>query len=126
MWRRGSLVTISRFKFCDHCGAEIEAKARTCPNCGVKVGPAPRHTATRRSPAFAVAGSAIFPGIGQAYNGETTKAVAFLLIGLICAFSILFIVGVAAYPLFWVYSVYDAYRTSKRIDAGLLKKRARA
>ena len=111
----------SLFKFCPHCGAEIDAAAETCPKCGVKVGPAPSLGPRRKSVAIAVIGSAVFPGIGQGYNGETSKAVAFFIVGIVCALSILFLVGVVLYPLFWAYGVYDAYRTAKRIDAGLAK-----
>lgn len=108
------------FKFCEHCGAEIDATAQTCPKCGAKVGPAPTNLGPRKkSTAVAVIGSVIFPGIGQAYNGETSKAVGFFIVGIICAFSVLLLVGIVLYPLFWAYSVYDAYKTSKRIDAGL-------
>ncbi|MDG6914381.1 MAG: zinc ribbon domain-containing protein [Nitrososphaerota archaeon] len=116
-----------QFKFCEHCGAEIGAGAKTCPYCGAKAGPAPKPAVPRpKSATIAVLGSIVFPGIGQGYNGETTKAVGFFLIGLICAFSILLLVGVVAYPLFWAYSVYDAYRASKRIDSGLTTRRPRA
>lgn len=115
-------MSSSPFKFCPHCGAEIDASAETCPKCGAKVGAAPPPPTTkRRSVGIAVIGSVIFPGIGQAYNGETTKAVTFVIIGLVCLFSIVLLVGFVVYPLFWAYNVYDAYKTSKRIDAGLTK-----
>lgn len=112
----------SPFKFCPHCGAEIDASARTCPKCGREVGPAPPAPAPKRkSIGLAVICSVIFPGIGQGYNGETTKAVAFIIIGLVCLLSIALLVGLLLYPLFWAYNVYDAYKTAKRIDAGLNK-----
>ena len=111
-------------KFCVNCGAEIDAKAEICPKCGVRVAPppsvAPPVAVARKSEGIAAVLSFVFVGLGQIYNGEIGKGIMFLIIGIILAFTMIFLIGFILYPLFWVYNIYDAYNTAKRINAGLI------
>lgn len=110
-------------KFCVNCGAEIDAKAEICPKCGVRVAPpppsvAPTFPVARKNEGISAVLSFLFVGLGQIYNGEIAKGIMFLIIGIILVFTMIFLIGFILYPLFWIYNIYDAYNTAKRINAG--------
>ncbi len=65
--------------------------------------------------------SVLFPGLGQVYNGEIAKGVIFIFIGIILLVTIRFLVGIVLFPIFWFYNIYDAYDTTKQINARLVK-----
>ncbi len=105
-------------KFCENCGAEIDKKAEICPKCGVRT---PAGTAEKKNPSLAAILSLLFTGLGQVYNGQITKGILFIIIGVVLAALIFFLVGIVLYPLFWIYNIYDAYSTAKGINAGTVK-----
>ena len=73
----------------------------------------------RKSEVLAAILSAIFTGLGQVYNGQVKKGITFLIIGIICAALCAVIIGFVLYPLFWLYNIYDAYRTALDINRNL-------
>jgi TM2 domain-containing membrane protein YozV/RNA polymerase subunit RPABC4/transcription elongation factor Spt4 len=105
-------------KYCSHCGAVIPKEAEICPKCGVRVMEPPRPM-NEKNPGIAAVLSFLFTGLGQIYNEQIGKGVTFIIIGIICALSIFVLIGIIAYPLFWIYNIYDAYRSAQRINAGL-------
>jgi TM2 domain-containing membrane protein YozV len=112
-------------KFCVNCGAEIDARAEICPKCGVRIAPPPPSATptalvARKNEGIAAVLSFLFVGLGQIYNGEIGKGIMFLIIGIILVFTMIFLIGFILYPLFWIYNIYDAYNTAKRINAGLI------
>ncbi len=64
--------------------------------------------------------SFLFTGLGQIYNGEIGKGLAFIVIGFFIALTALLLIGFLLYPIFWIYNIYDAYSTAKKINAGLI------
>ncbi len=113
-----------RTKFCFNCGAEIDVRAEICPKCGVRVAPppvTPTVLVERKSEGLAAVLSFLFVGLGQIYNGEIGKGIMFIIIGVIFVFSILFLIGFILYPVFWIYNIYDAYNTAKRINSGMIR-----
>jgi TM2 domain-containing membrane protein YozV len=114
-------------KFCVNCGAMIDARAEICPTCGVRVAPAPYPTMPpqyanieKKSEGIAAVASFLFVGLGQIYNGQIGKGIMFIILGIFLVFTMLFLIGFLLYPLFWIYNVYDAYNTAKKINAGLI------
>ena len=102
-------------KFCSNCGEEIDAKAEICPNCGVRVKGS--RTGIKSSGLAAVL-SFLIIGLGQIYNGEIVKGFLLMFLALI---SILFwwaVIGFIFTLVLWVYSIYDAHKTAKEINAG--------
>lgn len=119
--------------FCSKCGAENPDSARFCQKCGASLaappppsspappgapaadprmrgGPPPVGTvekryATGRNPVLALILSAVIPGVGQFYNGDTKKGVLMLVGALVLGPLTLLIawVGIA------VWSAIDAY-----------------
>ncbi len=129
--------------FCPSCGKEAQAGATFCSSCGkplvlVTTGgqaaypsppaaytqpqqqyPPPQNTyVKKKDEGIAAVLSFLFTGLGQIYNGEIGKGLAFIVIGFILAVSVLFLIGFLLYPVFWIYNIYDAYSTAKRINAG--------
>ncbi len=92
----------------------------------------------KKSTGIAVIASFFIPGLGQIYNGQILKGIFFIIIPL--SLPIAFIAGVGSsmncqpftkctqsedaatfivllmifIPIFWVYNLYDAYKTAKR------------
>jgi len=93
----------------------VDPQAEICPKCGVRIKQLPASTAAK-SLWVAVVLSAIFPGLGQFYNGQTTKGVLFLVLGIILIFLIFIL-----YLVFWAYNIYDAYADANKLKAGTLK-----
>ncbi len=103
-------------KFCPNCGAEIDKNAEICPKCGVRV-MVPTYV-EKKSTGIAAVLSFVFVGLGQIYNGQIGKGILFVIIGVILVLSMFVLVGFILYPLFWIYNIYDAYKTAQKINAG--------
>ena len=72
----------------------------------------------RKNPAIAAGLSLLFNGLGQAYNGQFARGV-LVLLGSLLGLFILIVPGVAI----WAWGVYDAYRTAKEMNEGLVPYR---
>ena len=72
----------------------------------------------KKYPAVAAGLSLLFNGLGQVYNGQFVRGVAVLLGSLLGLF-FLIVPGVAV----WLWGGYDAYRTAKGMNEGLLPYR---
>ena len=84
---------------------------------------APQHVRSRTSPWIALLLSFIFPGLGAAYNGQTTKSVVHFAIFASCLqmaavtnAQVLFLL--AAFGI-WLFAAVDSFRTAQLIRAGL-------
>ena len=71
----------------------------------------------KKSELLAAILSALFPGVGQIYNGRIMRGLVFIVLGGIFAALMVVIIGFILYPLFWIYNVLDAYKTAKLINA---------
>ncbi len=67
---------------------------------------------TDKNPGMAAILSFFLMGLGQAYNGETAKAVVFLILYAVSIFLTFFLIGFITIPLLWIWSMVDAYRSS--------------
>ena len=115
--------------FCGKCGSVLTNLDAPCPRCGATAsgryqGPVIR---TRKNPITAAA-LAIIPGCGHFYLGHNMKGLGFLVgIGGLQFFGFdldLSVIGAAiGVPMelgggaLWLYSIVDAYRTAKRMEA---------
>ena len=77
-------------------------------------GAVPAAAQGEKNPLLAGLASFLFTGLGQVYNGQFVKGV--LILGGALLGSFLIIPGI----LIWLYGVYDAYRTAKKMNAGEL------
>jgi TM2 domain-containing membrane protein YozV len=125
--------------FCGRCGAHLVNPAAPCPRCGAPASGGYRTAAgsaagaaaiprTRKSPGVAAA-LAVLPGLGHFYLGHNVKGFAYMVgvFGLqFFGFDLdLSVIGAAVgVPMelggtgLWLFSIVDAYRTAKRMEAG--------
>lgn len=76
---------------------------------------------SRKNEGVAAVLSFLFTGLGQIYNGQIGKGLIFVLIGIMLFITIFFLIGLVLYPIFWIYNIYDAYDTVKKINAGIVR-----
>ena len=115
---------------CGRCGALLTNPSAPCPRCGSPA--SGRYYAPvarpRKSPGLAAA-LAVVPGLGHFYLGQNLKGLGFLvgIAGLqFFGFDLdLTVIGAAiGVPMelggggLWVFSIVDAYRTAKHMEAG--------
>ena len=72
----------------------------------------------KKNPAIAAGLSLLFNGLGQAYNGQFMRGV-LVLLGSLFGLFLMIIPGVAI----WLWGGYDAYRTAKGMNEGLVPYR---
>lgn len=120
--------------FCSSCGKEVQEGAAFCASCGRPLGvvqnptiftppqqpyPGPAYAyVKRKDEGIAAVLSFFFTGLGQIYNGQIGKGIGFLLLGFVLALTIFILIGIILYPVFWIYNIYDAYTTAKKINMG--------
>ncbi len=109
---------------CPSCSQPIDKKTESCPNCGMEFG---HSSGKAKNEILSTIISALYPGLGQLYNGQLTKALFFGIFGLIVLVYVYYYVGgyLLFYPMilfafFWIFNVYDAFSTSKRINSKIL------
>lgn len=110
--------------YCTNCGEEIYREAEICPECGVRQRDPGGSTATSsgsggqaKDPGIAAVLSFFFTGLGQLYNGEIGKGIAFIVVQGINFVLIFFLIGLVTFPLVWIFGIYDAYKSAERINA---------
>ncbi len=102
-------------KFCSNCGEKIDINAEICPKCGVRVA----GTSEEKSPILSLILSAIFPGLGQFYNGHPKKGIIIIVAAIVSAFLFIIFIGLILYLLVWIYGLYDAYKSAESINNGI-------
>jgi TM2 domain-containing membrane protein YozV len=104
--------------YCTSCGAEIAPSVNACPRCGIV---ATRQQPIvvirdRKEPWFALALSFLFSGLGQIYNGEIGKGIAFIIAHAISIGLMWIVVGFITTPIIWIWSMIDAYKSAQRFN----------
>ena len=105
---------MDKTKFCSNCGEKIDAKAEICPLCGVRV----KDLTMTRSPELAAILSFLVVGLGQLHNGEIEKGIIFIICYVVSIALCIFGIGLFLLPILWIYSIYDAYNSAKKINNG--------
>jgi hypothetical protein len=85
---------------CTECARIIKGQT-FCQSCSRTVGEG-EEFASPRNPWAALFLSILLPGLGQAYNGQSFKAF------------LIFVSGILVVP--WVYGVYDAFHSARKIN----------
>src|SRR6478672_1843441 len=113
--------------FCSACGTEADASARHCGKCGNALGAAPAPYLAQQQPqvimvrsgkssGLAAVLSFLWCGLGQIYNGQIGKGLAFAAIYFISFLMIFIVIGVITTPIMWVWGMVDAYKTAERLN----------
>ena len=69
-----------------------------------------------KNPGLAAILSFFYMGLGQIYNGQIGKGVAFIVMYTISAFLIIILIGFITTPTLWIYGMYDAYKSAEKIN----------
>ena len=72
----------------------------------------------KKIPGIAAVLSALFVGLGQIYNGEIAKGLIFMVAYFISILLSFIFIGIITTPILWIFGIYDAYNTAKKINAG--------
>ena len=70
-----------------------------------------------KNPGIAAVLSFFWTGVGQIYNGQIFKGLILIGIQLINGLLMWVLIGFITAPLFWIWGMYDAYKTAERINA---------
>ena len=75
-----------------------------------------------KNPGLAAVFSFFYMGIGQIYNGQIYKGIAFLI-----AYSISWLlmnlwIGYLTTPILWFYGIYDAYKSAEKINVDIARR----
>lgn len=76
-------------------------------------------TTRLKDPGLAVVFSFFITGLGQLYNGEIGKAVAFFGAQIVSAILMFVLIGFVTTPALWIWSMVDAYRRAEEINRQL-------
>jgi TM2 domain-containing membrane protein YozV len=98
---------------CPECGAGLpDELAEKCPLCGALT------IRKEKSPGIAALLSLIFAGSGQIYNAELAKGI-LILAGTLLGLLVFLIPGIIV----WIYGIYDAFVTTKKMNEGRIEYR---
>ena len=70
-----------------------------------------------KSPGLAAVLSFFVPGLGQIYNGEIGKGIAFVFLYILCWALVSLLIGIPLLLVLWIFAITDAYKTAERINA---------
>ncbi len=108
-------------KYCANCASQIDQNAEICPECGVRQPGSATYQQSvqpQKNPGIAAVLSALFVGLGQIYNGEILKGIILIIVYSISVVLMFVFIGFITTPLLWIFGVYDAYNSAKKINAG--------
>lgn len=54
--------------------------------------------------------------VGQIYNGQILKGLILIGVQILNGLLMFLLIGFITYPLFWIWGMYDAYKTAERIN----------
>ncbi len=111
--------------FCPNCGEKLLKTVKFCPNCGFDLNNVSsnnqrtvQNPPTRKEPIISVILSLLFPGLGQLYNGQSTKGLYFIGLAIVSIVLSLILIGALIYLLIWLWSIIDAYNSAEKFNRG--------
>ncbi len=70
-----------------------------------------------KNPTLAAILSFIIAGVGQIYNGEVVKGIIIIAVQIVNVALMALVIGFITWPIVWIWSIYDAHKVAKRINA---------
>ena len=122
--------------FCPNCGEKLSENVKFCPNCGFDLknisNNAQKNNSNnaynaqgfgqnlpvRKEPIVSVILSFVFPGLGQFYNGQSTKGIYFIILAVVSIVLTVILIGGLIYLLVWLWSIIDAYNSAEKLNRG--------
>jgi len=72
-----------------------------------------------KNPGLAAVLSFFYMGLGQIYNGQIAKGIAFIVAYTISWILIFIVIGLLTTPVLFIYGMYDAYKSAEKINRDL-------
>ena len=74
-----------------------------------------------KNPGLAAVLSFFYMGLGQIYNGQIHKGIAFLIAYSISWLMMILLIGFLTTPILWFYGIYDAYKSAEKINVDIAR-----
>ncbi len=74
-----------------------------------------------KNPGLAAVLSFFYMGLGQIYNGQIAKGIAFLIFYSISILLMMILIGFITTPILFIYGMYDAYKSAEKINADIVR-----
>lgn len=71
-----------------------------------------------KNPGIAAVLSFFWTGVGQIYNGQIFKGIFLIVLQGINGLLMFVVIGFITYPIVWIWGMFDAYNTAKRMNYG--------
>jgi TM2 domain-containing membrane protein YozV len=75
-----------------------------------------------KNPGLAAVLSFFYMGLGQIYNGQISKGIAFIVLYTISILLIFILIGIITTPILFIYGMYDAYKSAEKINADIARR----
>jgi TM2 domain-containing membrane protein YozV len=75
-----------------------------------------------KNPGLAAVLSFFYMGLGQIYNGQIAKGIVFIVVYSISWLLVFVVIGLITTPILFIYGMYDAYRSSEKINYDLARR----
>lgn len=60
--------------------------------------------------------------MGQVYNGQIAKGIAFIVAYAISWLLMFIVIGIITTPILWIYGMYDAYKSAEKINYDIARR----
>ncbi|RKX24859.1 MAG: hypothetical protein DRP45_07275 [Candidatus Zixiibacteriota bacterium] len=61
-------------------------------------------------------------GLGQIYNGQIGKGIAFIVLYTISWILIFILIGLLTTPILWIFGMYDAYTSAEKVNFDIARR----
>jgi TM2 domain-containing membrane protein YozV len=75
-----------------------------------------------KNPGLAAVLSFFYMGLGQIYNGQIAKGIAFIVLYTISILLIFILIGIVTTPILFIYGMYDAYKSAEKINVDIARQ----
>ncbi len=75
-----------------------------------------------KNPGLAAVLSIFYMGLGQIYNGQISKGIAFIVIYSISILLMMIVLGIITTPILFIYGIWDAYKSAEKINRDIASR----
>ena len=75
-----------------------------------------------KNPGLAAVLSFFYMGLGQIYNGQIAKGIAFIVIYSMSILLMMVLIGFITTPILFIYGMYDAYKSAEKINRDIASR----
>ncbi len=84
--------------------------------------PPPASPVFYKNPSIAAVLSFFWMGLGQVYNGQIAKGVAFIVAYAVSWVLMFVVIGLITTPILWIYGMYDAYKSAEKVNYDIARR----